>query len=222
MEKTTVKLIGEILESNKDEMLLETIGIGKGGEEYIDEHYLRHDLPEPPKAGEWVEIIGHTEYDPEDGTVWIEVKTCKPVVSTTPSVNLARAEGEAVGVFQFFEKNEGKMSFGNGLIRMGSNRWQRGVAFGYLAHKLSKSFMAGAVVRLAGRLRKQEYEKNGETREMYEIVLDPAHTKILKAASGANPYDFDTENPIEEPKATGLRGLLRRRSVMTPATENAM
>jgi hypothetical protein len=210
--ETTVKMIGQVKKSNKEELILETIGVGKGGEQYPEVYYMRHDLPEPPKPGESIQIIGKTAYDGEDGTVWIQIDTCTPVTSNTPHINLARAEGEAVGIFQYFEKSDGKMGFGNGLIKTGDKKWQRGVAFGFLAHKLAKVFKAGAIIRMTGRLRHQQYDKNGTTKEMYEIILDAAHTEVLKAASNVNPYDFIDNAPMEAQPSndTSMKSLLAK------------
>ncbi len=209
--ETTVKLVGKVTKSGKDGLVLRTVGIGKDGKEYPDDFYVQHNLPEPPKSGEKVELIATTEYDQEDGSVWLQAKSVRPMISTVEDVNLAIAEGTAHGVFQFFERAQDKMSFGNGLLRVGEKKWQRGVAFGYLAHKLSKEFRAGAIVRMAGRLRKQSYEKNGEDREVFEIILDAEHTKVLKKAPESNPYDFAgvTEAPETGVKA-GMKRMIKR------------
>ena len=208
--ETTVKLVGKVMKSGKDGLVLRTVGIGKDGKEYPDDFFVMHGLPEPPKAGEKIEIVATTEYDAEDGTVWLEAKSVRPVVSTVDDTNLAIAEGTAHGVFQFFGRDSDKMSFGNGLLKVGEKKWQRGVAFGYLAHKLSKEFRSGAVVRMAGRLRKQSYEKNGADREVFEIILDAEHTKVLKKAPESNPYDFAgiTDKPEKESRRLVLADLI--------------
>lgn len=214
--ETTVKLVGKVTKSGKDGLVMRTVGIGKDGKEYPDDFYVQHNLPEPPKTGEKIELIATTEYDQEDGSVWLQAKSVRPVTSTTDDANLAIAEGTAHGVFQFFERTQDKMSFGNGLLRVGEKKWQRGVAFGYLAHKLSKEFRAGAVVRMAGRLRKQSYEKNGEDREVFEIILDAEHTKIIKKAPESNPYDFAG---IAEPE-TGVKAGMKRMIKRLTETED--
>jgi hypothetical protein len=189
---TKVKLVGKVLKKEADILTVETLAVGRDGVEYRDQYDI-HATGKSPKVGTNVAVIGVTAYDQEDGTVWIEAT--KPITETDePSTNLAKAEGEAVGVFQFFERNDDKKSFGNGLIKT-EDGWQRGVAFGYLAHKLDKKFRNGALVKLAGRLRKQVYERNGDEREIFEIVLDPNGTKILKAAPDGDAYDFDDDTP---------------------------
>lgn len=188
-----VKLIGTIQSKKVNELVLRTIGYGRDGHEYPEDHDIHHAMKLPKLGkGQNLMIIGETQYDPETSEVWIEAE--KMEATTEPSCNLAKAEGEAVGIFQFFERMEGKMSFGNGLIKTADGRWQRGVAFGFLAHHLSRNFRSGAIVRLAGRLRKQVYEKNGEERCLYEIVLDQNGTKVLKKAPDGDQYDFDKQD----------------------------
>lgn len=186
--ETTVKLVGSVVKSGKSGILVKTVGFGRDGKEYPEEFVVHHSLSTPPATGSRVEVIATTSYDEEDKSIWLEASRITP--TDAPDTNLAVCEGTAHGPFQFFERSNDKMSFGNGLVKTGDKRWQRGVAFGFLAHKLSKEFNAGAVVRLAGRLRKQSYDKGGFTRNVFEIILDQTHTKILKEAVAVNPFEF--------------------------------
>lgn len=187
-----VKMIGDVVKRGNGEFSIKYIGYGRDGKEYPELYDVRHE-GKLPKIGkdQRLMVLGHTEYDPESMEIWIQAE--KMEATTEPYCNLAKANGTAVGAFQFFERMDSKVSFGNGLIKTDDGRWQRGVAFGYLATRLARNFRTGAIVRLAGRLRKQVYEKNGEERSLFEIILDTEGTKILQKAPDGDQFDFDDE-----------------------------